>query len=94
LSSWLKHFFFNLRHNFVLKSSVMELGIGMFGDLNIKTNGTTQPTGERLKELIEEIKLMDETGIDFYGIGEHHRADYAVSAPKLYLPQLLRSQSK
>jgi probable LLM family oxidoreductase len=85
LSSWLKHFFFNLRHNFILKSSVMELGIGMFGDLNIKTNGTTQPTGERLKELIEEIKLMDETGIDFYGIGEHHRADYAVSAPEIIL---------
>jgi probable LLM family oxidoreductase len=63
----------------------MELGIGMFGDLNVKANGETQPTGERLKELIEEIKLMDETGIDFYGIGEHHRADYAVSAPEIIL---------
>jgi alkanesulfonate monooxygenase SsuD/methylene tetrahydromethanopterin reductase-like flavin-dependent oxidoreductase (luciferase family) len=63
----------------------MELGIGMFGDLNVKANGETQPTGERLKELVEEIKLMDETGIDFYGIGEHHRADYAVSAPEIIL---------
>jgi probable LLM family oxidoreductase len=44
-----------------------------------------QPTGERLKELIEEIKLMDETGLDFYGIGEHHRPDYAVSAPEIIL---------
>jgi probable LLM family oxidoreductase len=63
----------------------MELGIGMFGDLNVKANGDIQPTGERLKELIEEIRLMDETGIDFYGIGEHHRPDYAVSAPEIIL---------
>jgi probable LLM family oxidoreductase len=63
----------------------MELGIGMFGDLNVKPGGQIQPTGERLKELIEEIKLMDETGIDFYGIGEHHRPDYAVSAPEMIL---------
>lgn len=63
----------------------MELGIGMFGDLHVNPNGEIQPTGERLKELIEEIKLMDEIGIDFYGIGEHHRADYAVSAPEIIL---------
>jgi probable LLM family oxidoreductase len=63
----------------------MDLGIGMFGDLNVKANGDIQPTGERLKELIEEIRLMDETGIDFYGIGEHHRPDYAVSAPEIIL---------
>jgi len=63
----------------------MELGIGMFGDVHINKNGETQPAGERLRELIEEIKLMDETGLDFYGIGEHHRPDYAVSAPEIIL---------
>jgi probable LLM family oxidoreductase len=63
----------------------MELGIGMFGDLNVNKNGEIQPAGERLKELLEEIKLMDEVGIDFYGIGEHHRADYVVSAPEIIL---------
>ena len=63
----------------------MELGIGMFGDLNFKLNGEVQPTGERLKELIEEIKLMDELGIDFYGIGEHHRQEYSVSSPEIIL---------
>jgi alkanesulfonate monooxygenase SsuD/methylene tetrahydromethanopterin reductase-like flavin-dependent oxidoreductase (luciferase family) len=63
----------------------MELGIGMFGDLNVNANGEIQPTGERFKELIEEIRLMDETGIDFYGIGEHHRPDYAVSVPEILL---------
>ena len=57
----------------------------MFGDVHINKNGETQPAGERLRELIEEIKLMDETGLDFYGIGEHHRPDYAVSAPEIIL---------
>ena len=63
----------------------MELGVGMFGDLHINKNGATQPAGERLREIIEEIKLMDEVGLDFYGIGEHHRPDYVVSAPEIIL---------
>ncbi|HTM67549.1 MAG TPA: LLM class flavin-dependent oxidoreductase [Flavipsychrobacter sp.] len=61
----------------------MELGIGMFGDLRIGKDGVVQSTQERLQELIEEIKLMDEVGLDFFGIGEHHRPDYAVSTPEI-----------
>ncbi|HYF32942.1 MAG TPA: LLM class flavin-dependent oxidoreductase [Chitinophagaceae bacterium] len=63
----------------------MELGIGMFGDLHINSKGEIQPAQQRLQELIEEIKLMDEVGLDFFGIGEHHRPDYAVSAPEIVL---------
>lgn len=63
----------------------MELGIGMFGDLHINSKGEVQPAGQRLQELIEEIKLMDELGLDFFGIGEHHRPDYAVSVPEIII---------
>lgn len=63
----------------------MELGVGMFGDNHYDANGKPLPAGERLRELIEEIKLMDEVGLDFYGIGEHHRPDYAVSTPEIIL---------
>ncbi len=63
----------------------MELGIGMFGDQHIDNNGVIASTQQRLQELIEEIKLMDEVGLDFFGIGEHHRADYAVSTPEIIL---------
>lgn len=63
----------------------MELGIGMFGDNHHDEKGNAQPAGTRLRELIEEIKLMDKTGIDFFGIGEHHRPDYAVSVPEVVL---------
>jgi probable LLM family oxidoreductase len=63
----------------------MELGIGMFGDNHYDEHGKPLPAGNRLRELIEEIKLMDEVGIDFFGIGEHHRPDYAVSVPEVVL---------
>jgi probable LLM family oxidoreductase len=72
-----------LRHN--NKPHNMELGIGMFGDNHYDANGKPLPAGERLRELVEEIKLMDETGLDFFGIGEHHRPDYAVSVPEIVL---------
>jgi len=49
----------------------MEIGISMFGDQHIDPQGNIQPTSQRLQELIEEIKLMDELGLDFFGIGEH-----------------------
>lgn len=63
----------------------MELGVSMFGDLRINSNGEAQPAQQRLQELMEEIKLVDEVGLDFFGIGEHHRPDYAVSTPEIIL---------
>jgi probable LLM family oxidoreductase len=63
----------------------MELGVGMFGDLHVDQKGETQPAQQRLQELIEEVKLMDEVGLDFFGIGEHHRPEYAVSTPEIIL---------
>lgn len=63
----------------------MELGIGMFGDNHYDEQGRPLSAGDRLRELIEEIKLMDDAGIEFFGIGEHHRPDYAVSVPEVVL---------
>ncbi|MEJ1237260.1 LLM class flavin-dependent oxidoreductase [Chryseolinea sp. T2] len=63
----------------------MELGVGMFGDNHYNEKGEPLSAGDRLRELLEEIKLMDEVGIDFFGIGEHHRPDYAVSVPEIVL---------
>ena len=64
----------------------MELGIGMFGDSRIdRVTGQIQAPQERIREIIEEIKLMDEVGLDFFGMGEHHRIDYAVASPEIVL---------
>lgn len=70
---------------FAAKFRSMELGVGMFGDLHVPSKGEVQPAHQRLQEMIEEIKLMDEVGLDFFGIGEHHRPEYAVSAPEIIL---------
>lgn len=65
---------------------MIELGIGMFGDVQIDpTTGKIQPAAERMQEIIEEVKLMDQVGVDFFGMGEHHREDYAVSSPEIIL---------
>jgi probable LLM family oxidoreductase len=64
----------------------MELGISMFGDLRLDpVTNKFQPAQQRLSEIIEEIKLMDELGLDYFGIGEHHRPDFAVSSPEILL---------
>ncbi|MBW7676074.1 LLM class flavin-dependent oxidoreductase [Chryseobacterium chendengshani] len=64
----------------------MELGIGMFGDLAFdKTTGKYRDAGIKIREILEQVKLMDEVGIDVFAMGEHHRADYAVSSPEMVL---------
>lgn len=64
----------------------MELGIGMFGDLAIDQHtGKYKDAGSKILEIIDQIKLMDEVGIDVFAMGEHHRADYAVSSPEMVL---------
>ena len=64
----------------------MELGITTFGELtpDPKT-GVTIGAGERICNLIEEIELADQVGLDVFGVGEHHRPDFAVSAPAVVL---------
>jgi probable LLM family oxidoreductase len=64
----------------------MELGVYTFGDvLRDPRTGTTISPEQRLKNLMEEIELADQVGLDVFGLGEHHRPDYAVSAPSVVL---------
>jgi probable LLM family oxidoreductase len=64
----------------------MEIGISMFGDLAFSQSANSfQPAQERIQEMLEEIKLADEVGLDVFGIGEHHRPDFSVSSPEIIL---------
>ena len=64
----------------------MELGLYTFGDIGTDPlSGQRIGPAERLKNLIEEIELADQVGLDVFGLGEHHRPDYAVSAPAMVL---------
>ncbi len=65
---------------------MLQLGIDMFGTVGIDgKTGVMQPAAKRMQEILEEIKLMDEVGLDFFGIGEHHRVEYAVASPEILL---------
>ena len=59
----------------------MEIGLFTFGDIGTNPQtGLTVSAPERPRNIVEEIILADEVGVDVYGLGEHHRPDYAVSA--------------
>lgn len=64
----------------------MEIGISTFVETtpDVKT-GKTISHAERLREVVEEIILADKVGLDVYGVGEHHRSDYAASSPAVLL---------
>ena len=64
----------------------MELGIYTFGELTPDAaTGLTISPEERLRNLVEEIELADQVGLDVFGVGEHHRPDFTVSAPAVVL---------
>ncbi|QEC53431.1 putative LLM family oxidoreductase [Anseongella ginsenosidimutans] len=67
----------------------MEFGIGMFGDLAYSgQSGKFRPAEQRLAEMVEEIKLADQLGLDVVALGEHHRADYAIASTEVMLAAL------
>jgi probable LLM family oxidoreductase len=64
----------------------MELGVYTFGELTRDpATGHLLSPAQRLRDLVEEIELADQVGLDVFGLGEHHRADYVVSAPAVVL---------
>jgi probable LLM family oxidoreductase len=64
----------------------MELGLMSFADMQPESlPGKGINAHQRIIDLLEEIKLADELGLDVFGVGEHHRPDYAVSSPTVVL---------
>jgi probable LLM family oxidoreductase len=62
-----------------------EIGIFTFGELTRDAVGRPIPAERRLRDLIEWATVADEAGLDVFGVGEHHREDFAVSSPQLVL---------
>jgi len=63
----------------------MELGLHTFGDMDAGALNKGVEGARRLNNLLEEIKLADEVGLDVFGLGEHHRSDYVISSPSTVL---------
>src|SRR5258708_28841733 len=66
-------------------SEPFQLGLDTFGDVTVAANGTTSSQASTLRDVLAEAVLADELGIDAFGVGEHHRADFAISAPEIML---------
>lgn len=65
---------------------MMEIGISTFVETTPDVNtGKTAPHSQRIREVVEEIVLADKVGLDIFGVGEHHRKDYAASSPAVIL---------
>jgi probable LLM family oxidoreductase len=57
----------------------VEIGVYTFGEAPV------EGAGQRLRNLLDEIELADQVGLDVFGVGEHHRPDFAVSSPAVVL---------
>jgi probable LLM family oxidoreductase len=63
----------------------LELGLDTFGDVTRTADGSAVPHAQVIRDVIAEAVLADRLGVDFIGVGEHHREDFAVSAPEVLL---------
>jgi probable LLM family oxidoreductase len=63
----------------------IELGLDTFGDITAGPDGSPKSHAQVIRDVIEEGVLADEVGVDAFGVGEHHRPDFAVSTPDVVL---------
>lgn len=66
-------------------SPTIELGLDTFGDVTVDASGRPLPQAQVLRHVVAEAVLADQVGLAFFGVGEHHRPDFAVSAPEVVL---------
>ena len=64
---------------------VLELGLDTFGDVTLGDDGELKSGAQVLRDLVAQGVRADEVGVDFLGVGEHHRDDFAVSSPETVL---------
>ena len=63
----------------------VQFGLDTFGDVTVDLDGQRVHDAVAIRQVVEQAVLADQVGVDFFGVGEHHRDDFAVSAPELVL---------
>jgi probable LLM family oxidoreductase len=63
----------------------LELGLDTFGDVTHGADGRPLSHAQVIRHVVTEAVLADRLGVDFFGVGEHHREDFAISAPEVVL---------
>ena len=66
-------------------SDTFQLGVDTFGDVTRSADGQPLSQAQVLRDVVEEAVIADQAGLDAFGVGEHHRADFAISAPEVVL---------
>ncbi len=61
------------------------LGLNTFGDVGLDEHGAPKPHAQVIREIVDEAVLADQVGLHSFDVGEHHRRDFAVSAPEVVL---------
>jgi len=74
--------------------SAIELGLDTFGDVTRGPDGRSAPMDQVLRDVVEQAVLADQVGVGFIGLGEHHRDDFAISAPEIVLATIAGRTSR
>ncbi|HEX3233875.1 MAG TPA: LLM class flavin-dependent oxidoreductase [Gemmatimonadales bacterium] len=74
--------------------SNIELGLDTFGDVTADAGGRPHPHARVLRDVLAEAELADQFNVDFIGLGEHHRPDFAISAPEVLLAAIATRTSR
>ena len=77
-----------------IMSQTIELGLDTFGDITDGPGGKPLHAAQVIRNLVEEAVLADEVGVDYIGLGEHHRSDFAVSSPEMVLAAIASRTSR
>jgi probable LLM family oxidoreductase len=75
-------------------NSTFALGIDTFGDVTFSSSGTLHSQAHVLRDVVDEAVLAEQTGIEAFGVGEHHRRDFAISAPEVVLAAIAARTSR
>ncbi|MDQ1544565.1 MAG: hypothetical protein QOK08_2203 [Actinomycetota bacterium] len=72
----------------------LEFGLDTFGDVTRGNDGEPTSYPQVIRDVIEEAVLADSVGVDFFGIGEHHRSDFSISSPEMVLAAIAGRTSR
>lgn len=75
-------------------SASLEFALDTFGDVTLGPDGQKKPHDQVIRDVVEQAVLADQTGIDYIGLGEHHRDDFAISSPEPILGAIAAKTSR
>jgi probable LLM family oxidoreductase len=75
-------------------TDTFELGVDTFGDVTVTSGGALHSQARVLRDVVEQAALADQVGLGAFGVGEHHRSDFAVSAPEVVLAAIASRTSR